>query len=158
MIASAKPPENYVLCWSRDPAIVVPDGDDERVEALRVARETQEWGPLTAPGQRPTRFTFRWLPELVYRRWWDLRRQSGGDMGLEEALALLLLAALVDVEGLGDGARLARVEDDRLRDRIADPAVLDRIRAAVGREATTHLVTELGLAVFSQEETTAGKS
>ncbi len=158
MIAAVKPPEKYRLAWSKDPAIKLPEDDVEAGKALKIARETGDWSKLLPDSkQQPTWFIMRWLPEMPYRRWWDLRRERGGPVGIDEALALLFKMALVEIEGGGD-LRVRLADDDRVRDRVATDQILDDLKAALGRSEATLLVAEIAACVFEREEFTAPKS
>lgn len=159
MINPGTPIGSYRLVLSCDPALRLPDGAEERATALRVARETGDYAAITAPGDRPTFFIMRAIPYAVMQRWTDLRRASGGELGPNEALVLLLQTALMGVENFGD-VRVERKIDPRIGDKRATDDVLDRLRDAArsGGLDPDALVGELAAGVWSHEETTAPKS
>lgn len=153
MLTSGTQPGNYKVAWSKDPALIVPEDDTERGNALRVARETSDWSSLIKAGQSPTWFVFRWLPVATYQRWWDARER--GVIGRHEAHSMLLLLALVDVENFG-GVKLEKEYDDRFRDQRVKESFLDKLRTAVQALGAypDEIIIELATQVLAQEDST----
>lgn len=159
MLNPGTPIGAYRLVLSCDPALALPDGEEERATALRVARETGDYAPILAPGGAPTYFDMRSIPYAVMQRWTDLRRSAGGPLGPSESMILLFQIALVGVVNFGS-VKVERRHDPRVGDKRATDEILDYLRSAaaeLGRDPD-ELVLELAMAVWAREEYSDPKS
>lgn len=168
----------YKVPWTGDAAIVLPElpapppegatedeqrayleayaaVDAERDNLRRVARETQDFDPITREGESPSFFVFQWIDEVAMRAWNDQLRKHGGPMGNEEAIAQLFLLALVGVENVPNVKVPTPVASERFGVRMVPRSFLRtlRIHPGIGDRAK-QLVDELGLEVYRQETET----
>lgn len=151
MIKPSSLQSTFVLVWSLDPSLSLPEhiddpaldeaanasarkeNDKERERLLRIARQTGNWAAVTKPGEVPTFFSFGHLSHNE-TSWLDgevQRRQLGG----LEATNLVFLTALHKIENFGDikveRRRVAHIDGTKEHIWQASPAVLDKLHAAL---------------------------
>lgn len=166
-------PGTYTIVWDSDPALVPldvpePPADDadadtikayekkiaaaveERFDALRVARENQDWTALLKPGEQPTRFVCQWIGADVRAAWLDASRDA--KIGDARSWCELLLCALVAIDGV-KVPRGPHPDQSLVWDR-ADPACFDAFRGAIGPLGVTRLISALAREVASMEART----
>jgi hypothetical protein len=142
-----KPPSlqsEMSLIYSGDPALKLPEGDEERARVLKLARETGRWQDLTAEGQLPTIFEIRPMTGSAFD-WWcgETRRRQ---LVEQESAALALRMTLRKVVNFGD----YKVKHERVDDFwLATREIIDAIYAAAGKEGRA-VVLELGASIIER--------
>lgn len=126
----------------------------EYLNTWRVARETGDWSKLVVADKKPTFFVLQWIPREAWRRWSDLRRINGGDMGLDEGSVALVRLALLRIDDLHwPGFRMPVPEwDERLRAYAMPRALIDDLRRMKGLDVDL-LVDFLAGQIYQMETT-----
>lgn len=171
MLALPSLTKEYILCFSKDPALDLPEipelSDEatdaeksardavikEREEKLKPARDSGNWPAITKPNlpanQQPTRFKFRQVHGNLLT-WWH-GQNARESLTVAESFELMFRLALVDVENLGS----FEVKHDDGKPQLVSLACLNKLyalghdvkgKASLGRE----LVMELGALVANR--------
>lgn len=130
----------YSLIWSLDPALQLPDDDEEKANALRVARETGKWQDLIRQGESPTLFQVRPVPGSSIS-WWlgEVQREN---LTTLESCELALRLALRGVTNFGDAKVTTLVHEGHV---MATRDIIDALyRIGENGDAGRAVVMELG--------------
>lgn len=101
------------------------------LEQLRIARERQDWDGLLVDRAQPRYLAMRWLPDEVRGWWGDQHRETGGPMGPQEAMRLLVRLAAQSIEG--DKPRTFKLtHNTRIDWDVADREALDELHSIFG--------------------------
>lgn len=132
-----KPPSlqtTYTLVWSKDPALDLPEDEQERERKLRNAQLTGNWHELIKQGQQPTVFHFRNLSRSDLN--WvvgetQMSSEHGRPLSSLESDDLMLRLALQSIDNLpGVTIKHGRVGSQK---KVATPESIDAVfSAAVG--------------------------
>jgi hypothetical protein len=142
-----KPPslqQPYHLVYSGDPALSLPEAEDERARVLQVARETGRWDDLVMAGQQPTLFLVKPLTGTAFNYWCGEVQRRG--LIEREAAALALRLALLEVTNLGD-LKVKPIGVDGFK--LAPVESVDAIYAAAGSEGAA-CIMELGAHIIER--------
>lgn len=153
IVAGTNKAGQYVLAYSKDPALALPADEKERRIALDIARETQNFAAITTPGQQLTVFTMRRLPREQFVQWMEtLDSNAQRRLGQMSWYIKLAKLALVRVENLTPGAKVRRVKDKDFGE-CADESVFD----GIDPDLVLDILTDLGTEVFQMEQFTVPK-
>lgn len=139
----------FTLVFSGDPALELPAGDEERENALRVARQTGRWEKWVKPGQVPTVFHVRSLAGVAMsyamsERSWSATRQRA--LSHAELAELVLALSLTKVDNL-PGFELGKTTEHGFSrvDRATIDSLLniDPANPALGRTLVLELAGEI---------------
>lgn len=144
----------YVLAYSDDPALDLPEEKEASMRAFDVARETQDWVSVTKPGMRLSLFTMRRLDAEKYLQWSE-KKDSDGQARFGQVSWFIKLAklCLVKVDHLDETERKVR----RLRDQDFGDCADETVFAGVDPDLVRTILTDLGVSAWRMESTTPPK-
>ncbi len=145
-----KPPSlqnEYTLISSLDPALSLPEDEEQRAHALSVAKETGNWSAILNGTDQPTVFTMRPLKGSEFD-WWAGEVNRRGLVN-SEASVLALRLALVKVDNFGSH-KVEFVREGGIR--LAKLDIIDAIYAEGGSEGRA-IVLELATHIIERAQT-----
>jgi len=145
MIVRTTLSQGFELVWDGDPALDREATDFEN--ALRVARDTGDYGPVTKPGAAPTVFSFKAIRGMRLRALID----ASGHVGAATAAALAFRMALTGIKNAsGEWPAVKQATDGDHRE--LGPMCGDDVVAALD-DVSPIIVQELGAVVLTRSMT-----
>lgn len=141
MIKAPSLQNEYSLIYSGDPALSLPESEEDRALALKVARETGDWSKLLTGTELPTVFHCGQI-KRTERDWilGEVQHSStlGRPLSAVEMDALVLRVALRKIDGFGSH-KVERLKHGASGVWICKPDIIDAIHAEAGHDVIPEL-------------------